>query len=68
MRKRKRTGAMLSPCRTPTVCGISTTLFSILSTVTLSLYIVLIVVTNFGGHHIAQECAAAMCDSLCRML
>ncbi len=49
MRKTKRTGAMLSPCQTPTVCGISTTSFSIFSTAILSLYIVSIAATNFGG-------------------
>jgi hypothetical protein len=49
MRKRKRTGAVLLPCWTPTVCGISTTSFSIFSTAILSLYIVSIAATNFGG-------------------
>ncbi len=49
MRKRKRTKVMLSPCQTPTVCGISTTSFSIFSTAILSLFIILIAATNFGG-------------------
>ncbi len=49
MRKRKRTGAMMWHCWTPTVCGISTTSFSIFSTAILSLYIVLIAATIFGG-------------------
>ena len=49
MRKRNRTGAMLSPCRTPTIWGISTFSFSIFRTHLLSVYIVLTAATNLGG-------------------
>ena len=49
MRKRNRTGAMLSPCCTPTVWGISAFSFSILRTHMLSVYIVLTAATNLGG-------------------
>ena len=52
-RKRNRTGAMLSPCCTPTVWGISTFYFSILRTHMLSVYIILTAATNLRGGSVA---------------
>ncbi len=49
MRNRKSTGAMLSPCHTPTVWESSTTSFSILRTTMRSWYVRPIAATKLGG-------------------
>mmetsp|Transcript_22884 Transcript_22884/g.52540 ORF Transcript_22884/g.52540 Transcript_22884/m.52540 type:complete len:209 (-) Transcript_22884:166-792(-) len=49
MRKRNRTGAILSPCLTPTSCNISFTLFPIFKTTVRSVYIRLITLHRLGG-------------------
>ena len=49
MRKRKRTGAMLSPCPKPTLWRISHISLSFLSTTVRLVYIVLMAATNLGG-------------------
>ena len=48
-RKRKRTGAMLLPCQTPTLWAISHISLAILSSTMRLVYIVLMAATNLGG-------------------
>ena len=48
-KKRNRTGAMLSPCLTPTVNGIEVSILPIISRTFVFAYMRFIADTNFGG-------------------
>ena len=60
--KRNNTGAIQSPCLTPTLWLIVSLVFPILITTFKSWYILVMEEQSFGGHHISSKSEASECD------